>query len=138
MIDLRPLANLDFWFNLEPGALSPSMEQFFFVFFGAFVILGAVVRVVARHKKKDDKYAVLIYRKVGQLLLTMGILGMLFFFFTFEEAYFLGARFWFLLWGIGVIAWAASIFRFARTTVPAMRERHQKGKENERYLPRKS
>lgn len=137
MIDVRPLVKPSFWFNLQPDALSASSEQILFIFFAAFVILGAITRILARHRRKDDKHLVAIYKKVGQLLLTMGIFGLLIFFFAFERLYFIGARFWFLLWGIGLVVWIVQIVRYAKVTVPAKREAQQKGKEQERYMPRK-
>lgn len=137
MIDVRPLIKPSFWFELQPDALTPSSEQMLFIFFGALVILGAITRILARHRRKDDKHLVAMYKKVGQMLLTMGILGLTIFFFAFERLYFIGARFWFLLWGIGLIVWIVQIVRFAKVTVPAKRQAQLKGREQERYMPRK-
>ncbi|MCH8049351.1 hypothetical protein IH979_01420 [Patescibacteria group bacterium] len=136
MIDFRPLLDLNFWFNLQPQALSPTFERFFFLAFGSMIIIAAVSRIVARHRK-EDRYLLKIYRKLTRMFLTMGIFGMLIFFFNFEELYFFGARFWFLVWGIGLIVWIVMIVRFAKVRVPAMKEEHLRGREEERYMPRK-
>ena len=71
------------------------------------------------------------------MFVSFGVLSMLWFFFTFEEIYFLGARFWFLLIVIGFIAWIVYIVRYARVTIPAMKEESEKGKDEDKYMPRK-
>jgi len=135
MIQLKPLLQFDFWFNLEPMALTPTFERFFFIFFGVMVIFGAVARIMARHKK-DDRLLLQVYRQIGRMFLTMGVLGLLIFFFTFEEIQFFGARFWFLIWGIGLIVWIVMIILAAKK-IPQKREEYAKAKEGDQYLPRK-
>ncbi|MFH1712047.1 MAG: hypothetical protein ABH846_02305 [Patescibacteria group bacterium] len=135
MIQLKPLLNPEFWFALQPSTLTPTFERAFFLFFGLMVIIGAVARIMARHKK-DDRLLLQVYRQIGRMFLTMGVLGMMIFFFTFEEIYFFGARFWFIAWGIGLIVWIAMIVSHAKK-IPQMREEYSRAKEGDKYLPRK-
>ncbi|MFH1767470.1 MAG: hypothetical protein ABH826_05305 [Patescibacteria group bacterium] len=134
-MDFSPLVSLDFWFNLTPHALSPGIDRGFFLFFGGLIIAGAIAKIIMR-QKRADRYLARAYKMVSQCLMMMGALGMLLFFFTYEEIYLLGARFWFIVWGLGSIVWIYSIIRYARVTIPKLRTRDlEKNKENE-YLPR--
>ena len=136
-MNLQPLIDPNFWFNLQPHALSPGFDRAFFLFFSILIITGAVSRIVMRHKK-SDRHLAKAYRMVSQMLLSMGLLGTAMFFFTYEEIYILGARFWFLLWGIGLVVWIVFIVRYAKKKIPLLRTADlEKNKEN-KYLPRKN
>jgi len=136
MIDLSPLFQLDFWFRLDPVGLNTVFETAFFFLFAIFIILASVSLIIAR-QKKGDRFAVKAYKLLGQMFMTMGILGMLWFFFTFEEIYFLGARFWFLLWLVALIVWLIGIYRYIKIIVPEMKNHGKEKAEANKYLPRK-
>lgn len=136
MIDLSPLFQLDFWFRLDPVGLSTVFETAFFFLFAILIILASVSRIIAR-QKKGDRFSVKAYKLLGQMFMTMGILGMLWFFFTFEEIYFLGARFWFLVWLIGLIVWLVGIYRYIKVAVPEMKNHSKQKAEANKYIPRK-
>lgn len=130
------LFDLNFWFRLQPIALSPSFSRAFFIAFAALIVFGAVATMVAR-KRKEDMFLVRIYRKISTMLTAMGWLGMLLLFFSYEELYLLGARFWFLAWGIGFLVWIGSIVLYAQVSVPRQREQFQSKSSANEYLPRK-
>ncbi len=136
MIDLSPLVEFDFWFRLHPLGLSPLFERGLFFLFAISIILGSVSRIFARNRK-EDYLMVKAYRYLGQMFLTMGIVGMLWFFFTFEEIYFFGARFWFLVWLAGVIAWVWWIVRYVKVTIPELRQAGAAKKDSNKYIPQK-
>jgi len=136
MFDLRPIIKPSFWFDLDPPALTAGFEQFFFIFFALMVILGAIVRIVAR-KHKEDRYVRQVFSRIAQLLFTMGTLGLIVYFFSFEGIYFLGARFWFLLWLAGTITWGVFIWRYIKVTVPEMKEAAANKAEFNKYIPKK-
>lgn len=108
----------------------------FFGIFAGLVILGAATRVVARNRT-SDKLLMRVYKSVASMLLTMGGLGMVLYFFTYEEVYIFGARFWYVLWFLGFVAWGAWIFRYAKVTVPALRKAREERASGNEYLPRK-
>jgi len=136
MIDVSPMTHLDFWTNLQPAALSTVFERGFFFLFALLIIFGSLSRILSR-SRKDDYLLVKAYRYLGQLLLTMGVLGMLWFFFSFEEIYFFGARFWFLVWLLVSLAWLGWIIRYVKVTVPRMRQMGAAKKDSNKYLPKK-
>jgi hypothetical protein len=137
MIDLRPLIELDFWFALQPNGLSPTFEKGFFALFGLMIIIGAVMRIVAR-QKKHGRYHIMTFKHVAAMLITMGFVGLVWFFFTFELIYLLGSRFWFLVWIIGLVAWCGHIIKFVKVRIPEMRAAGERKAQENKYLPRKN
>ncbi len=135
-MNLSHLFTLDFWFNLSPTALSPGMDKVFFFLFSIMVVAGAVARILAR-KKNDDRYLVRAYTNFGNMLVSMGLLGFVFFFFTYEEIYLLGARFWFVILGVGLITWFAFIVRYVKVKIPELRLADEEKHRKNQYIPRK-
>ncbi len=129
--------SLDFWFRLHPISLSPTFSRAFFVLFALFIIFGSIATMVAR-KRKEDMFLMRIYRKIAAMLTTMGWVGMMILFFSYEELYLLGARFWFLIWGLGVLAWIGSIVYYAKVHVPREREQYQSKVSANKYLPKRA
>lgn len=108
----------------------------FFLFLAAIVIAGVVVSVLA-NKRKTGRYAYLKKRKIANLLLTTGMVSLVFFFFMFERVRFFGARFWFLLIAVWAIVWMVFIFRFVKKEIPAMRALDEQRKQQGKYFPSK-
>ncbi|RMD50460.1 hypothetical protein D6827_03980 [Candidatus Parcubacteria bacterium] len=136
MIDLTPLLQMDFWFRLDPVALSPFFEKAFFLLFAILIIVSSAVRIAAK-QKKDDRYTARMYKMTGQMLAVTGGLGMLWFFFTYEEIYFFGARFWFLVWLIMLLVWIFGLYRYAKITIPELKNQNLAKAQADKYLPRK-
>ena len=131
---MSPLFDLSFWFSRFPQPLTAVYEKVFFIIFVAVLVAGVVVRIISNQRERD-RYAELIYHKIATLLITMGILGLVWFFFTYEQIPLLGGRFWFLFWVLGTAGWAAGIAIYAYKTVPRLRiEEHQR-KEKMKYFP---
>lgn len=136
MISFKPLIDPSFWFQLDPNYLSPVFEKGFFALFALMIVLGAIVRIMAR-KKGTDRFSKDVKMRWGVMLMTMGFLGLVWFFFTYEGVPFFGARFWFLIWLAGVAAWKIFLFRYMKHEVPSMKERAQSHADANKYLPRK-
>ncbi len=128
------LFSLSFWFDKTPVPLTPGFEKAFFILFVLCLIAGAVVRIIAKRREREQ-YVAAIFAKVGYLLVTMGILGLIWFFFTFEQIPLLGSRFWFLIWLLGIIAWVLWILRFVYKEVPQLRQRDKDRVERMKYFP---
>ena len=124
------------WFTLMPPEVSGFAGKAVFVVFLAMFILGIVGRIVAFHRT-EDRYIRLIGSRLGALCTTMGILGLILFFFSFEGVQLFGARFWYPMWLLTVLVWGLFIGRFIKRDIPAMREVDLHKKANARYLPRK-
>lgn len=136
MIDVKPLLDPGFWFALQPDLLSPAFEKGFFILFGLMIIFGAIIRIVAK-QKKYDRYIAQTFNKIGVMLLSMGLIGLSWFFFTFEGIYIVGARFWFILWLIGLVAWIWSIVKFVKKDIPELKAEREARADANQYLPKK-
>ena len=108
-----------------------------FILFAVFLVFGAIIRMVASHRH-EDKQVTEVFSRLGRLGVTMGILGLMLFFFSFEEIPLLGARFWYLIWALGVGVWVALIVRYVVKVIPAERAAILARQEKEKYLPKPS
>src|SRR3989338_157076 len=97
------LFTASFWFDTTPPPLSAGADRLLFGLFGVVLILGVIVRLVAKHHSKDDKHLLRGFKRAGTMFLTMGVVGLVLFFFSFEQIIFFGARFWYPLWAIGLL-----------------------------------
>ncbi len=135
-MDFSQIFSLSFWFNLSSTGLSTTYERGFFFLFALLIVLGSVSRIMAKNKK-DDRFMVKAYKYVGKMFMTMGVLGLLWFFFAYEQIYFFGARFWFLVWLIGLIAWVVWIVWYVKVKIPELKEQGVAKKETNKYIPKK-
>lgn len=135
MIDFRPLIQPSFWIKTNPTPLTTGGERVIFIVFAIFLVMGAIVRMVAGHRT-DDRYVTETFNRLGRLGVTMGIIGLLLFFFTFEQIPFFSGHFWYLLWFIGLVIWLIRIGQYALKIVPAERAAEVARQEKAKYLPK--
>jgi len=136
-MDFQPLLKLNYWFDQRPPALEQSFQTFFFYFFAVLVVLALIITIVVRKKKKEDPWVARGFQKISSWCLSMGIAGLVIFFFSFERLPFLSMRIWFVAWLIGAIVWAVFIVKYFIKTVP-QEKRKIKDKENlQKYIPGK-
>jgi len=105
------------------------------VLFVVLFVLGIVGRIVAS-RKEEDRYKREVGNRISTLLVTMGFLGIVLFFFSFEQIELFGARFWYPTWVIGMLVWVHFIVRYVRRDIPAKKMRSQLLKEKAKYLPK--
>ncbi len=134
---LSPLWDIQFWFDLTPIRMAAQFEAAFFALFALVLIVGSILRMMVRNGKYD-KYKAIVMKRAASLCSLMGVLGLVWFFFTFEEIQFFGSRFWFLIWSIGFIVGAISIVRYIKKEVPSLQHREQSRAEVNKYLPKRA
>ena len=127
--------SINWWFQLIP-LWSPFALRVFFIVFLGIVIIGAVVRMVSR-QRLTDKYALEIANRSANLLVVTGVLGLWDWFVSGQQVPLLSARFWLVVLLALVIWWVWAITRYARKTVPEMRNRHNERKEQMKYFTKK-
>ncbi len=125
-----------FWFDLTPAPLLASSETFLFGFFGFMILFGVIIRLVAS-RRSDEPLVIKGFQQVGYVLLVMGIVGLFLFFFSYERIQFMSARFWYLLWAAGTIAWLVHIVRYFTHIVPSKLEAKKIKIEQSKYFPKK-
>lgn len=124
-----------YWFTMSVPEVGGLLGTLVFVVFVATFVLGLVGRIVV-DRKTTDRYKREIGGRVSNLLVTMGILGAVLFFFSFERIQLFGARFWYPTWLLATLVWAWFIVRYLRRDVPAKRAREESLKAQGKYLPR--
>ena len=134
---MNTLFSLDFWFNLQSVGLTPLFSKIIFVVFTAFIVFGAVANIVARNRK-DDRLLVQAYRRIAQMLYVMGWVGFFIWFASYENLYLFGARFWYIVWAIGLVVWAWRIFVYITKVIPELRVDLQHRADVNKYLPRRA
>lgn len=133
-----PAAFLDikYWFNPNPIALGPSLVGGMIFFFAWFLVGAVVCAIGARMLRDRDMLKADITSRFVWLLLTTGLLGLMFLFFSYEQIPLFGMRFWFLVTFIVFIIWLTRIAIYIARDVPALRETQKQREQIERYLPK--
>jgi len=123
-----------YWFTLESPVVNSAFGYAVFAIFVAVFIGGFIVKLVLQRKAKDA-YDAEVRLRTSRMMLVMGLIGTILFFFSYEKAYLIGARFWYLFWGAGLLYWVFRIIWFAKKEVPQSRVERQQKIEREKYLP---
>ncbi len=111
------------------------VSVFFLVLFAALVILGVIAKIYAV-KSNLEKLLRRAVQRAGNLLLTMGLVGLLLYFFTYENVPILSMRIWLLvLLGSG-IAWAWSIYHYVKVEIPAKHGMQAERDRMNKWLPK--
>ncbi|NQU83924.1 MAG: hypothetical protein HQ536_04405 [Parcubacteria group bacterium] len=124
-----------FWLSLNPAPLSPTNEFVLLSIFAFLIVASIILRFVVFNKKFGVDFIKRI-KSLRQMFLIMGIIGLTFLFFSYERAFVLGARFWFLLWMIAFLVWLGLILRDLLKKTPLEKEEKSKKEVLEKYLPK--
>jgi len=123
-----------YWFTLQAPEVGGVLGTIVFGVFIAFFVLGIIGRIVV-DRRGQDRYKKEIASRISTLLVTMGLLGSVLFFFSFEGIQLFGARFWYPVWIITSLVWVLYLVRYVRRDLPAKRLREQHLREQSKYLP---
>ena len=134
--DLRPLFHPSYWLTLEPPAVYSGSGRTAVLVFLAMIVASVVIRRVYVSRAKDRPQAEVL-RRVSSMLVWMGVVGCVLFFFSYEQIRMMGARFWYLIWLAGLVVWIAAIVRYAKRDVPNARKRDEDRRARDKYLPGK-
>lgn len=106
------------------------------VLFSLMAVAGLVIKVYAI-KSNLEKYKKRAVHKIGSLFLTMGVVGLLLYFFTYERLPVLSMRIWLIVW-LGMIGlWIWSIYKFIKLEIPRVEALRQEREKLEKWLPKK-
>jgi Ca2+/Na+ antiporter len=127
---MRNLLTAQFWFNQQPGTFISSTQTVVLIIIALFAVLAVAAYFLSKKKW--------FYKPLFQRLLTFfvcnAIIAALLDFFTEEYVPFLSARFWMLLWFIGMIVWLWFIIAYAKK-IPAKKVQLAREQEYKKYLP---
>ncbi|TAK04020.1 hypothetical protein EPO34_02575 [Patescibacteria group bacterium] len=130
---LKSFFSVSFWFGAAPD-ISSVAGRILLGLLALCVVSGVVVRVVAS-RSSYDRHAMRALRRVGRLLSTCGIVGLVLAFLSYENVRFLGDRFWYAALVLGALLWACAIAWQALRVAPKAREAERLRREKEKYLP---
>lgn len=127
------LLNPLYWLSLQPAVVDGLFGKVLFGIFLIFLLLGVVCRIFIEQRSKD-RYLVVAGRRLISMFVTMGTLGLVLYFFSYENIRLFGARFWYLLWFVGLIVWAVILVRFIIKDIPVLREKHMRVHAKSKYI----
>lgn len=122
---------------MQPPEVNGALGTIVFVVFLLFFVFGIVGRVVT-DRRGGDRLVKKMGGKISTLFLTMGLAGIVLFFFSFESVQLFGARLWYPLWVIATLIWVFFVLRFIKRDVPKMREMALQRQTRDQYLPGRS
>lgn len=117
---------------MRPGSLDPRWQ----LYFVALVALSLLISLLFWYLRKQNKKSAYnrIWKRLQALNVTNFFIGLAFLFFTYETIPLLSARFWFLLWGAGILVWLFFIVRSARQ-IPKIKEEIARENLYKKYIP---
>lgn len=136
MPDFHTLLTWQFWFDIAPSPLAPISIGIGFGFFAALVLIGILLRVLTTKKSAMDRFTDETLRRFSKEGITMGVLGLILFFFSYEQIHLFGAKFWYILWLAVSLVWLGMTLWYALRTVPSKRAAAKERIEREKYLPK--
>ncbi|MFZ6015760.1 MAG: hypothetical protein ACOYUZ_05425 [Patescibacteria group bacterium] len=128
------LLTFKYWFATHPAAFLPIIGKIFLVAFIALTAVGIIAKIYSV-KKKMDKWTRRAIDKAGNCLLSMGLLGLLLYFFDYEKIPILSMRIFYIAWLIILIIWAYFIYKFITVEIPAKLAQKQEREQVDKWLP---
>ena len=122
---------LNYWFNMRPNNFLPVANKIIVGFLAFLVILFFIFSLL---KSRKNNVYVKIWQKLYNFCITNFFIGIILLFFCYELVPLLSSRFWFLIWGIGMIFWLYTIYKSLKE-IPKLKEKRAKEQEYKKYIP---
>lgn len=112
----------------------------FFLILFVVVFLATFAVVMIKRNKKDllSKPQRKLFAKIQSMCSTMGLLGLLWLFFAYEQVPLLSSRFWVPVLGIIAGLWIYSILRYSNLEMKPQLQQIAEKERIEKWLPKKS
>jgi len=122
----------NFWFDARPGAFIGLSLKIVLGFIFLLIILSIVSGVIRKRWSKSLYFS--FWDSLYIFFFVNAAIGLLLTFFNYEMVPFLSARFWFLLWAIGMLVWLFFIYKIVMK-IPGKKAWIEKEKEFRKYIP---
>ena len=132
-MSLRHLFFVSYWFS-QPDSFSGRLLTGGLVCFLAFIILGVVLLVGRRRLALVPEQR--LWGRWSALLITLGLIGLLWLSLRQERVTFLAWRFWMLLWIVALVWWGGRLLWYRFRRLPLIKEEHAARARKEKYLAR--
>lgn len=127
---MQNLLTWKFWFNLRPEPLLPLFQKLYLVLLGLLLVLAIISYFKQKQKSLYKRFWKLAYYFNFSNLL----IGSIFFFFNYERAVFLSARFWLALWILTMFIWLYFLIKRYRL-IPENKKKLIEKNEYLKYIP---
>ena len=126
---------VSYWLSTAPGLISSKTALLFLVLFLGVCSGGVFITFYSKKKSGLEKAYLSLYRRVSNMLITMGLLGLLWLFFAYENIVFFSGRYFFVAWVLGMIVYAYLIYNDAVYEVPKRIQRRAEQLRMKKYMP---
>lgn len=138
-MNFHQLYTISYWFNIRPDELSSPFLIFFCVFFTLLVLSKFIFFF---YYKKNKDVILKPYKKFIQkgetALFSLGICGLFWLFFAYEQVPFLSARFWMIIWLFSALLWVYFIIRYKNFELEPLLKQMAERERIEKWMPKKS
>lgn len=134
-LHLENIMHMDYWFK-QPDQTMGLIMWFLVIFLAVLTLSGVILKFARRYY--EDKFHKEIMRRVSNLNLTVGILGLLWVLTRQEHVLLLAWRFWALVLLLVFCWWLSKVLRYATKRVPFLRAESAAKENLEKYLPGRS
>lgn len=131
-MSIKNLFAIDYWFS-QPFTARGLTLWLLVGGFLLFIAVGLVSKILSQYRNEKPKKLVL--KKIGDMGIAMGFLGLVWMFFRQERIAFLAWRFWLLLWLAAAAFWIYSLAHYAIKRIPEIKAEEEKRASVEKYLP---
>ncbi len=134
-MQIQNILRTSYWFY-QPFIAVGGVKWVWIVSFLVLVLLGMIAKIVRMNNQKIDQGAKEVLRRAGNLLITMGLLGLMWMFFRQQQVAFLAWRFWLLLWVVLFAWWGFKVSYYATKRLPMISSEQAKKQMMNKYLPK--
>jgi hypothetical protein len=134
-MQIQNILKSSYWFY-QPFIAIGAVKWFWIVSFLVLVLAGLAAKIVRVYNKNLSDNIREILRRASNLLVTTGLLGLLWMFFRQERVAFLAWRFWLLLWVVLFVWWAYKVIFYVTKRLPMIKNEQSKKVEMEKYFPK--
>lgn len=133
-MNLAKLFSWSYWFQ-QPLITAGWAMWFFILTFLGLILLGLVVKIMRLYC--PDKWEKEILNRFGNFGISVGLVGLVWFFFRQERVAFFAWRFWLLGWLVWALIWFVKNIIYTTMRVPVIRKEENVRQTKNKYLPNK-
>ena len=120
-------------FSLRPPLMSQRALLLLLIICCALIVAAVISKLIAIRTK--DVLRTKGFNRLFHLYLTMGIIGFVYLFFSWQGVVLLSARFWLVGWLLALIIWKFFVVKYLYIEVPKQRTAIDQRRAMQKYIP---